>query len=366
MSSSSNSNNNTSSIPPPTMKIPTPQQSSTQQREEALLSAPKGTRCRSLFIGCQYYRTKGELRGSVNDVFTTMKLLRALGFDLAMTKVLVDDRNFIARTGNPDRRTIEKELNWLIDGAKPGDHLFLHFAGHATQVPQQQASHHQSRQQERNNSSFCDAIVPVDYQKSGYITDDFLFENFFTKVPPGCRLTCVFDTAIYSASFGSDLEFEWKFEEDLARFKQTKRSFTRPVEERDAKLSRFLSSVNNTNGNLPDILVFSSWRDAMSMPAPEGQDIADYTFHFATKHQHPGREVSGGLGQSLVSAIASKIGRDGKPHVNFDELLMLMQKGLMNELGFRDRVVNVSSTKKLDFDAGFSIFGALPALSPSS
>lgn len=349
-----NQNSTTAIHPPP----PEPQ----QQQLEVPLSPPKGSKCRSLFVGINYYRSKAELKGSINDIFTSMKLLRALGYDLAMTKVLVDDRNFIARTGTPDKKSIEGALAWLVEGARPGDHLFLHFAGHAA------SQLHDVNRVHNNNSSggsgapvFVEALVPADYLRTGLITDEYLYDNFFTRVPQGCRLTCVFDTATHPSAFGADLQFEWRYDDDLKKFKQSRRSATRSEAELQSKLGKFSRA-----GGVGDILVLSSSSrrdDSVSgLLSPEGSDVGELNVqHFERGAGSPGIDVSGGLGQSLTAAIAPKVGVDGKPHLSLQTLTNGMQNGLRLQK-FTDRVLNISSTKKIDFEGGFSLFGQLPSV----
>lgn len=334
---------------------------------EPPLSAPKGTRCKSVFVGCNYSKTNAELRGSINDVFTSMKLLRALGFDLAMTKVLVDDKMFMARTGAPDKKTIENALTWLVEGVRAGDHLFFHFAGHVAQIPC-------PCRKLQPQKIFSDALVPVDYQRNGYISEDWIFENVVGRVPGGVRLTILFDTAIYPATpLGDSLEFEWQYDPDLKRFKQTRRSSTR--DDNDLR-NRILS--RSAGG---DVVIFSTGRDEMTVPAPEGMDIGEYCQRYLYQHPHqqqntttspsaatknarivnPGYE-SGSITHSLLGAIAPKVGADGKPHLTFGHLISAMQSE-MNHRQFLDRFVNISCSKKLNFDQGmFSLFGELPSV----
>lgn len=84
----------------------------------------------------------------------------------------------------PSRKNILDGLSWLAAGAKSGDSLYLHFRGHTTRVvdPNQQ-----------NKKRISEALVPVDYIKTGLIEDDEIMMRFLALLPPGVDVTIVMD-----------------------------------------------------------------------------------------------------------------------------------------------------------------------------
>jgi hypothetical protein len=150
-----------------------------------------------LFIGINYRGTSAELRGCVNDVRNIKGLLQNIDYDLRDARFLVDDPKFPGSFGQPTRKNIEESLQWLVQGAKAGDNLFLHFSGHGSQLPDDNGD---------EADGFDEAIVPLDYNQNGMVRDDWVFKNVCALVPAGCRLTAVTDCC-HSGSI-LDLPFE--------------------------------------------------------------------------------------------------------------------------------------------------------------
>ncbi|KAH8618082.1 Caspase domain [Trypanosoma vivax] len=90
---------------------------------------------------------------------------------------------FPGRSGQPTRHNILRHLAWLVLGAKPGDVLFLFFAGHGTQT---KALHDAAEE-------FDQCLLPVDYEKNGCILDNDIHKVLLSRLPAGVRLTAVFD-----------------------------------------------------------------------------------------------------------------------------------------------------------------------------
>lgn len=103
------------------------------------LAAParaEGTR-HALLVGVSDYpATAGfkPLRGPRNDVQRMHRLLVDRGFDRANITVLADGVD-IAGAQDPTRARIMAALNRLVHSAKPGDFIYIHFAGHGSQQP---------------------------------------------------------------------------------------------------------------------------------------------------------------------------------------------------------------------------------------
>ncbi|EGO24172.1 hypothetical protein SERLADRAFT_388948 [Serpula lacrymans var. lacrymans S7.9] len=72
----------------------------------------------------------------------------------------------------PTRDNMLKAMEWLVRGAQPHDSLFFHF------------------------------IYPMDFQDSGHIVDDLIHDVMVKPLPPGCRLTAIFDSCHSGSALG--------------------------------------------------------------------------------------------------------------------------------------------------------------------
>jgi hypothetical protein len=77
-------------------------------------------------------------------------------------------------------------MQWLVAGAKPGDNLMLHYSGHGGSTRDLDGD-------EEDGMDEC--IYPVDMEvtQPGHIVDDIMHDICVKSLPPGCRLTAIFD-----------------------------------------------------------------------------------------------------------------------------------------------------------------------------
>lgn len=167
------------------------QQSQQQQQQQAAngifhpqrahqASFNPNAKYRALFIGINYFGTKSELRGCLNDVKNVSNWLHAAyPMFSQQTLVLTDDQ-----TNNPaylpTRANILNALNWLVADARPGDCFFLHYSGHGGQARDTSGD-----EKDGMDSTIC----PMDYSTAGQITDDELHSILFGRMPRGSKLT---------------------------------------------------------------------------------------------------------------------------------------------------------------------------------
>ncbi|KAJ3120824.1 Ca(2+)-dependent cysteine protease [Nowakowskiella sp. JEL0407] len=136
---------------------------------------------RGLFIGINYFGTKAELGGCINDVHRVLKWVQSVA-PFQDVLILTDDSQ--DPTKKPTRQNILNGLQWLGQGAQPGDSLFLHYSGHGATV---------SDTDGEEVDGLDSTIVPVDYESAGQITDDELHRVICQPLPAGCRLTTIMD-----------------------------------------------------------------------------------------------------------------------------------------------------------------------------
>lgn len=75
-------------------------------------------------------------------------------------------------------------MQWLVEGAGPGDSLFFHYSGHGASVRDDDGD-------EPDNKDEC--LCPVDYNSAGLLRDDEVFKLLVAPLPEGAKLTCVLD-----------------------------------------------------------------------------------------------------------------------------------------------------------------------------
>ncbi|KAH8832761.1 peptidase C14, caspase domain-containing protein [Flagelloscypha sp. PMI_526] len=106
-------------------------------------------------------------------------LVQYFGFKPSNVIVLTDHAK-----NKPTRSVILGALNWLVEGAAAHDSLFIHYSGHGGQAPDDNGD---------EADGWDEVIYPLDYKENSFIRDDQLHEMLVSRLPPGCRLTAVFD-----------------------------------------------------------------------------------------------------------------------------------------------------------------------------
>jgi hypothetical protein len=147
---------------------------------------------RALLVGINYVGTPYQLRGCVNDINNIGSYL------FTMRKY----NSFIVMTDfsrqKPTRANILAGFNALLKGAVAGDELWFHFSGHGSLVRDRNGD-----EESGNDSCIC----PIDYNRSGTISDDIIRNNLALLVPAGVRLYIVLD-ACHSGT-GCDLRYKY-------------------------------------------------------------------------------------------------------------------------------------------------------------
>ena len=110
--------------------------------------------------------------------------------------ILTDDQKNPA--AQPTRANILRAMQWLVGGAQPNDNLFLHFSGHGGQTEDLDGD---------EEDGMDETIYPVDFKQAGMIVDDEIHWILVRPLPPGCRLTAIFDCC-HSGSV-MDLPYEY-------------------------------------------------------------------------------------------------------------------------------------------------------------
>jgi metacaspase-1 len=149
---------------------------------------------KALLVGINYIRTPYQLNGCINDI-------NNIGSYLFTARKY---NSFIVMTDyspvKPTRSNILAGFNALLRGAVAGDELWFHFSGHGSLT-------RDTNGDEESGNDSC--ICPIDFNKSGFITDDIIRNNLALLVPKGVRLYIVID-ACHS---GTSCDLRYKYDD---------------------------------------------------------------------------------------------------------------------------------------------------------
>ncbi|PWA03519.1 hypothetical protein BB558_000106 [Smittium angustum] len=135
------------------------------------------------YDGINYVGSKFRLRGCINDVHRMKKfIMEHFGFKEADMVILTDDQKNPNRL--PTRENILKAMKWLVSDAKMNDSFFFHYSGHGSRVEDKSGDELDGEDE---------TICPLDFEKNGQIIDDDMNMIMVRPLPPGARLTAIFD-----------------------------------------------------------------------------------------------------------------------------------------------------------------------------
>ncbi|KDR73066.1 hypothetical protein GALMADRAFT_252495 [Galerina marginata CBS 339.88] len=139
---------------------------------------------KALCVGINYFGQQGELRGCINDVKNIQGfLISEYGYKREDMVILTDDATNPRM--QPTRENIIQAMQWLVRGAQPNDSLFFHYSGHGGQTKDLDGD---------EGDGFDEVIYPVDYEANSHIVDDLMHDLLVKPLPPGCRMTAIFDS----------------------------------------------------------------------------------------------------------------------------------------------------------------------------
>ena len=149
---------------------------------------------RALLVGINYLGSQYQLSGCINDVNNMASFLqKSLGYE---------NKNIVMLTDNtllkPTRANILKGFDSLTALLKTGDEAFFHYSGHGLQIPDYNGD---------EESGYDSAIAPIDFTRSGFISDDIIRTNLIQKIPSGAKLYVILD-ACHSGT-GCDLCYKY-------------------------------------------------------------------------------------------------------------------------------------------------------------
>lgn len=154
----------------------------------------------ALLIGINYTNSDAELNGCINDVHKMR--------DFLINHCQFKEENIILLTDDtpqkPTAMNILRQIGKLIVSAyyNESEEIFIHYSGHGTYIQDKDGDEDDQKDE---------ALVPVDYQTAGLITDDLL-HDYFSYLPAKCKCVCLFDCCHSGTML--DLPYRYVKEED--------------------------------------------------------------------------------------------------------------------------------------------------------
>lgn len=162
------------------------------------MPAPGGVVRKALLIGINYFGSRSQLQGCINDSRCMHYLLtRRLGFREDQILFMTDDHPDPNR--RPTKANIFNGIRWLTTGLQPGHptSLFFSYSGHGSQ---------QRDYSGQELDGLNETLLPVDHQFAGQIVDDDLNRMLINPLPQGTKLHAVIDACHSGTVF--DLPFQ--------------------------------------------------------------------------------------------------------------------------------------------------------------
>lgn len=161
-----------------------------------------------MLIGINYFGSKNELKGCINDVQNVSSfLMERYGYKREDMVILTDNQQ--NQRMQPTKANIISAMQWLVKDAQPNDALFLHFSG-TYKTPRllcwggfgRMANMisllgHGGQTKDTDgdeDDGYDEVIYPVDYTRNGHIVDDQIHAICVAPLRPGVRMTCIFDS----------------------------------------------------------------------------------------------------------------------------------------------------------------------------
>ncbi len=159
---------------------------------------------KALIVGINYVGTSSALNGCVNDALNVKSfLIKEYGLE-------VENIHLMTEAGPnelcPTRANIMEQIDWLVKDATEASRLFMHYAGHGTQIADKNNDENDRRDE---------CICPLDYASAGLIDDDDLRCKLVDPLPKGAKLFGLFDCC-HSGTI-LDLKYNYLFHSSGSR-----------------------------------------------------------------------------------------------------------------------------------------------------
>lgn len=150
----------------------------------------------ALLIGINYRESDCELSGCINDVLKIKdELINKFGYEEQNITLLTEDT-----VQKPTAQSIIDHITNLVfkTVSHPNSELWIHYSGHGASVSDKNSD---------EADGMDEVIVPLDYEKSGIITDDTLHQ-LMQYLPTQTKCICFFDCC----HSGTILDLKYKYD----------------------------------------------------------------------------------------------------------------------------------------------------------
>lgn len=138
----------------------------------------------ALLIGINYIGTSSELFGCQNDVIKIKEVIKSnYNYDEENINILIDKQDYT----QPTASNILLAFDEITTRCKKEvvDEVFIYYSGHGTNIIDRNLD-------ETDGKDEC--IVPLDYVKSGIITDDLIYKFLSELAPVKKKITWILDS----------------------------------------------------------------------------------------------------------------------------------------------------------------------------
>jgi hypothetical protein len=137
---------------------------------------------KALLIGINYIGTEYELNGCINDVKNMKQfLIENCNFLESNIIILTDE----TKDNLPTEENIQRKIKLLVSNNISGDILVFHYSGHGSNIRDISGD---------ETDKTDETIVPLNFETSNQIIDDWLFTNMISKINKNVNLYCFFDS----------------------------------------------------------------------------------------------------------------------------------------------------------------------------
>lgn len=139
----------------------------------------------ALLIGNNYIGTQYTLYGCQNDVIKYRQvLINNFGYKNEDIKILMD----LSGYSYPTKANIIKYMDWIYQQTSIPNNInevTFYYSGHGTNLRDRN---------EDEPDGLDECLVPLDFNISGLITDDYIYTSFLSKLKPVKKIICIFDS----------------------------------------------------------------------------------------------------------------------------------------------------------------------------
>ena len=196
---------------------------------------------KAVLVGINYINSKYELKGCINDVKHIKDfLITNCDFEENNIKVLTEQDTILPTSDN-----IKSNITWLVSNNAENDLLVFHYSGHGSNIRDTNLD---------ENDGMDETIVPLDYEKTNDITDDWLYENMTNKVQKNVNMYCFFD----SCHSGTVIDLRYNYKS----YCKPKRTTLNPNYDYNEWTDSFLYSVERRKDIIGNVYMFSGCQDS--------------------------------------------------------------------------------------------------------